>query len=189
MLTAISREEVSCNWCTLERVSDIEPHEECDVFTIRYPPAQPVTIIPIATETLAEPKTLPTTVGIVEKNPPFAAPLMMTKAIRGATVLDTGHNTSMLNALKRRDRKSVLSGPTRSPRNPNPSLPRAEEKLKPATKPAPVLVERPSDALYSGRKNGGTKRGKVATAPAMKSTTNWKLRKRRLRIVDYQILC
>jgi hypothetical protein len=112
----------------------------------------------------------------------------MTKATRGVIVLDTGHKTSMLNALKRRARKSVLSGPTRSPRNPNPSRPTAEEKLKPATKPAPVLVERPSDALYMGKKNGGTKRGKVATAPAMKSTINWKLRKRRLHIVFRQIL-
>ncbi len=103
--------------------------------------------MPIATETLAEPKTLPTTVGMVEKNPPFAAPLMMAKATRGTSVLDTGHNTSMLNALRRRDIKTVLSGPIRSHRNPNPSRPKADEKLKPATKPAPVLVERPKDVL------------------------------------------
>jgi hypothetical protein len=75
----------------------------------------------MATETLAEPNMLPTTVGMVEKNPPFAAPLMMTNATRGATVLDTGHSTSMLNAPRRSDRKSVLSGPSRSPRKPNPS--------------------------------------------------------------------
>ena len=103
--------------------------------------------MPIATETLAEPKTLPTTVGIVEKKPPFAAPLIMTKTTRGTSVLDTGHNTNILIALRRRDRKSVLRGPSMSLKNPNPSRPTADEKLKPATKPAPVLVERPNDAL------------------------------------------
>jgi hypothetical protein len=103
--------------------------------------------MPITTETLADPKTLPTTVGMVEKNPPFAAPFMMTNAINGANVLDTGHRTSILVALRRRDRKSVLSGPSRSLMNPNPSRPTPEEKLNPATKPAPVLAERPKEAL------------------------------------------
>lgn len=101
----------------------------------------------MATETLAEPKTLPTTVGMVEKNPPFAAPLMMTNAAKGANALETGHSTSILVALRRRDRESVLSDPSRSLMNPNPSRPTPEEKLNPATKPAPVLAERPKEAL------------------------------------------
>jgi hypothetical protein len=103
--------------------------------------------MPMATETLAEPKTLPTTVGMVEKKPPFAAPFTMTNPIKGANVLETGYKTSILIALRRRDRKSVLSGPSRSLIKPNPSRPIAEEKLNPATKPAPVLAERPREAL------------------------------------------
>lgn len=103
--------------------------------------------MPIATETLAEPKTLPTTVGMVEKNPPFAAPFITTNAIKGANVLDAGHNTSILVALRRSDKKSVLSGPSTSLMDPNPSRPTADEKLNPATKPAPVLAERPKEVL------------------------------------------
>jgi hypothetical protein len=33
-------------------------------------------------------------------------------------------------------------------------------------------AESPTEALYRGRKNGGTKRGKVAIAPARKSVVN-----------------
>jgi hypothetical protein len=70
--------------------------------------------MPIATPTLAEPNTLPTTVGIVEKKPPFPAPLMITNAMRGARVLDTGHNASILIALSSSEMRRVFSGPKRS---------------------------------------------------------------------------
>jgi hypothetical protein len=149
--------------------------------TIKYPPAQPVTIIPIATDTLADPKTLPTTVGMVEKNPPLATPLIMTKSIKGATVFANGHNTSILSALVNRDSNSVLTGPIKSLKIPQPTRPTADAKLNPATKPAPALAERPNDTLYKGKKKGGTKRGKVAIAPARNRTRKRELRKSRLR--------
>ena len=114
--------------------------------TIKYPPAQPLTIIPIATPTLLDPNTLPTTVGIVLKNPPFAAPLIITNAISGPKLLLTGHRTNILNALKSSAMNNVLTGPIKSDRNPHANRPTAEEKLNPATKPAPAEGERPREA-------------------------------------------
>jgi len=114
--------------------------------TSKYPPIQPVTIMPIATDTLADPNTFPTTVGIVEKNPPLDAPLTMTNATRGPRVLDTGHNTNILPAHVANARKSVFNGPILSLRSPHPIRPTAEEKLKPATRAAPELEERPREA-------------------------------------------
>src|SRR5438046_359750 len=57
--------------------------------TKRYPPAHPDTIIPIATLTLALPKTLLATVGMVAKKPPFAAPLIITKAASRPSEVET----------------------------------------------------------------------------------------------------
>jgi hypothetical protein len=112
---------------------------------MRYPPAQPLTIIPIATLIRRLPNTLPTTVGMVLKKPPFAAPLMITKRISGPKELETGHMTNMLNALRMSEMKRVLTGPMESERSPQQSLPTAEEKLKPATRPAPAEAERPKE--------------------------------------------
>jgi hypothetical protein len=137
----------------------------------------------MATLTLAEPNTLPTTVGIVEKKPPFPVPLIITNAIRGPRVVETGHSTSMLRELSSSEMRRVLSGPKRSLMNPQPRRPTADEKLKPATSPAPALGESPSEVLYNGRKKGGTKRGKVATTPVRNRTVNLKLRKRFLVIL------
>ena len=123
---------------------------------------------------------MPTTVGIVAKKPPLDAPLIMTKAIIGANVVDTGHRASMLRALSVKASKSALSDPSLSQRKPDTILPMAEEKLKPATRPAPALDDRPIEWLHSGRKKGGTRRGNVPTAPAMNKTTKRKSRKRRL---------
>lgn len=114
--------------------------------TIKYPPAQPDTIIPIATPTRRLPNTLPTTVGIVLKNPPFAAPLIITKAIKGPNVFDTGQSTSMLSALRIRERRRVFTGPIESDSNPQHNRPTADEKLKPATRPAPADADSPSEA-------------------------------------------
>jgi hypothetical protein len=94
--------------------------------------------MPIATPTLRLPKTLPTTVGIVEKNPPFAAPLMITNAINGPRELLTGQSTSMLSAERRRAMNNVFTGPIQSDKNPHTNLPTADEKLNPATNPAPA---------------------------------------------------
>lgn len=128
--------------------------------------------MPIAMDTLAEPKTLPTTVGIVEKNPPFEIPLMMTKTIIGPRVVEAGQMTNMLMAVRLSEMKSVLSGPSLSHRMPQPILPTADAKLKPATRPAPVLEDSPIDLEYRGRKNGGTNRGNVPNAPDRKMKMN-----------------
>lgn len=78
----------------------------------------------------------------------------------------------------------MLTGPIESERKPQISLPTAEEKLNPATRPAPSEAERPTELLYSGRKNGGTKRGKVPIAPAIKSTVNFMSLNR---LLDYNL--
>lgn len=90
---------------------------------------------------------MPTTVGIVEKNPPFAEPLIITKTISGPIEFDTGHRTKILNALRSNDRKSVFSEPSLSHANPHERRPIAEEKLKAATKPAPALEGRPNELV------------------------------------------
>lgn len=115
--------------------------------TIKYPPAQPVTIIPMATDTLWEPNTLLTTVGIVAKKAPFAAPLMMTKTTSGPKESETGQMTNMLRVVRDKPTKSVLRGPRASAARPELKRPMAEEMLKPAMRPAPALGERPREAL------------------------------------------
>lgn len=140
--------------------------------TIKYPPAHPVTIIPMATDTRCEPKTLPTTVGMVEKNPPFAIPLKMTKIAKDASDLEIGHITNMVMAFNNRQKNRVFKAPNRSQKRPHKARPIAEEKLNPANRPAPVADESPTDRLYNGRKNGGTNNGKVPTAPAINMIKN-----------------
>lgn len=83
--------------------------------------------------------------GIVAKNPPFAAPFMMTKAISGPRDFETGQMTNMLRALIRSDIKRVFIGPMTSLPTPHISRPIADEKLKAATKPAPALEENPRE--------------------------------------------
>ncbi|KAK7725066.1 hypothetical protein SLS57_003979 [Botryosphaeria dothidea] len=122
----------------------------------------------IATATRADPNTLPTTVGIVEKKPPFAAPLITTNTASGATAVDSGQRASMLKAVNMNEMKRVFSGPTTSLMSPHAMRPNALAKLKPATSPAPVPADMPSELLYSGKKNGGTNRGNVPMAPARK---------------------
>ena len=60
-------------------------------------------IIAIDVATLAEPKTFPMTVGIVEKKAPLATPQMITKTTRGARVVETGHKLSMLIAVNTKE--------------------------------------------------------------------------------------
>lgn len=127
--------------------------------------------MPIATVTRAEPKQLPTTVGIVEKNPPFAIPLITLKTARGPRVVDTGQIASMLTAARVRARKRALRGPILSHKMPLKILPIADAKLKPASKPAPVAELKPMALANRGIKNGGTRRGKVPIAPPTKTKT------------------
>lgn len=134
----------------------------------------------MATDTRAEPNTFPTTVGMVEKNPPLAIPLIMTKTINGPMDVETGQRISMLRALSKSDMNRVFNGPSRSLQKPHISLPTAEEKLNAATIPAPTPEVIPIDSVYNGRKNGGTKSGKVAIAPTANSKANRMSRKSRL---------
>lgn len=122
----------------------------------------------------------PTTVGIVEKKPPFAIPFTITKTINGPSEVEIGQIINMLSALSRREINSVLSGPTISLHSPQSNLPSAEEKLNAATIPAPVADDIPSEAVKRGRKKGGTKSGNVAIAPIAKRRTKRTSRNRRL---------
>lgn len=155
-------------------------HIDSTALTKRYPPAQLVTIIPMATDTLADPNTFPTTVGIVEKNPPFAIPLMITNTTNGPMDVETGQMISILRALSNSETNSVLSPPMVSLANPQVSLPKAEEKLNAATTPAPAAEPNPRESVYRGRKKGGTSSGNVAMAPAAKRSRKRMSRNRRL---------
>ena len=110
----------------------------------------------MTTATLILPKTLLTTVGIVEKKAPLAAPLITTKTISGASVVDAGQTASMVMAVKLNDTSSVLSEPSLSHAMPDPIRPNAEARLKPATRLAPTPGENPMDLVYIGMKKGAT---------------------------------
>lgn len=125
----------------------------------------------IATATLALPNTLLMAVGIVEKKAPLAAPLMTTKTMSGPRAVDVGQIASIVTAVRTSDARTVLMEPTLSDAKPERMRPAADERLKPATKPAPTLAEKPSDLVYSGMKNGGTNRGNVPIALPMKMST------------------
>ncbi|KAJ2973126.1 hypothetical protein NUW58_g9019 [Xylaria curta] len=76
-----------------------------------------------------------TTVGIVEKKAPFAAPLRMTNTARGPIEMLNGQIRSILIALRRRDRFKVLSAPMPSARAPPPRRPTKDANWKAATRP------------------------------------------------------
>lgn len=141
--------------------------------------------MPIATVTRAEPKQLPTTVGIVEKNPPFAIPLTTLNTASGARVVDTGQTASVLTAARVSARNRALRGPILSHKIPLTILPIADEKLKPANNPAPAAELNPMALANRGRKNGGTRRGKVPMAPASKMKTKLRSLNRRLEICQH----
>lgn len=88
-----------------------------------------------------------TTVGMVLKNPPLAIPFTITKAINGPKESDTGQIAKILKALASKEIKSVLTGPIESHINPQQRRPTADEKLNPATRPAPAEADRPSELL------------------------------------------
>lgn len=71
----------------------------------------------------------------------------MQNAISGPSVVETGQSAIMLSPFKESEPASVLSGPIRSLRNPEPILPTADEKLNAATSAAAVLDERPIEVL------------------------------------------
>jgi hypothetical protein len=64
-----------------------------------------------------------------EKNPPELIPFTTMNTTSGATLDETGQMESMLNALIINEIKSEEIGPMKSPRNPKPTRPTAEERL------------------------------------------------------------
>ena len=95
--------------------------------------------------TLALPKMFPTTVGMIAKKPPFPIPFMIVNMTSGARDVEIGHIMSMLRALTARDMNKLFKAPALSPRNPQRTRPRADEKLKAATSNAPVFAPSPID--------------------------------------------
>lgn len=137
--------------------------------TIKYPPIQPVTTILITTATLALPNTLLTTVGIVEKNAPLAAPLMITNTIMDVSVVLVGHIARFVIEVRTRLATMVFRDPSLSDMTPLAMRPTADASENPATSPAPTLAGKPMLVVYMGMKKGGTKRGKVPMADPMKT--------------------
>ena len=58
--------------------------------------------------------------------------------------------------------KSVLTGPMASEAKPHARRPTADEKLKPATRPAPAEGDRPRLWEYRGEEEGGDEEGEGA---------------------------
>jgi hypothetical protein len=106
--------------------------------------------MPIVTLIFAEPKIWPTTVGIIEKNPPTATPATSTKRTRTPRVLAKGQTKNMVTPSNDMDIKATFSEPILSLRNPDEMRPTAEAALKAATSPAPVLEDRPIDSANVG---------------------------------------
>lgn len=123
-------------------------------------------IILMTTLTRALPNTLLATVGIVQKNPPFDSPLMTTNSASGPKVVEAGQMASMLSAVRSIDVNKTLIAPNLSQQMPHIIRPTAEDMVKPATRPAPVLDENPKELAYRGRKKGGTYSGNVPIAEA-----------------------
>lgn len=140
--------------------------------TIRYPPVQPVRIMPMMRLMFAEPKMWPTAVGIVEKKLPTVMPATITKTIKGPNELAKGHMRNMLAPSKIKAVKRTFRGPRRSQRRPEPMRPRAEAALKAAVRLAPVLDDSPRELAKVGTQYGGTKRGNVPSAPTRNSSAN-----------------
>ena len=90
---------------------------------------------------------MPTTVGMVAKNAPFEAPLTITKTTSGPREFETGHITNRLIVVRHRPKNSVFRDPRASAAMPELRRPMAEEMLKPASKAAPTLEERPRVSL------------------------------------------
>ena len=106
--------------------------------------------MPIVTLMFAEPKMCPTTVGIIEKNPPTATPAMSTKTINTPRVLAKGQIRNMVVPSNDMDIKATFTEPILSLKNPEEMRPIAEAALNAATSPAPVPEDRPMDSANVG---------------------------------------
>lgn len=71
----------------------------------------------------------------------------MTNITRGPSEFETSQIAKMLIVVRDNTMNSVFRGPRASAAKPELSRPAAEEILKPATRTAPVLEERPREAL------------------------------------------
>jgi hypothetical protein len=115
-----------------------------------YPKLQLVRIIPMVTLILAEPNIWPTTVGIIETTPPTVNPEMRTKRIVTPRVLANGQITNMLVPSSPKEVMRTFKGPTLSLMKPEVMRPKADDALKPATRPAPTPLDRPIDSAKVG---------------------------------------
>lgn len=70
---------------------------------------------------------------------------MTTNTARGPTEFDSGQMKNRLTVVRNSPMKSVFKCPRRSAAKPETKRPIAEEMLKPATRPAPTLEERPRE--------------------------------------------
>jgi hypothetical protein len=68
----------------------------------------------------------------------------MTKMIKGANDILTGHKTNKANPLLIIAMMRALTGPIQSASCPNSTLPNAEARLKPETRAADDIVDRPN---------------------------------------------
>jgi hypothetical protein len=103
-------------------------------------------------------------------------------------VSETGHIESIVIALMSMAMKIVFGGPIWSQENPETSRPMAVEKLKPASRAAPVLDGSPREWVYRGRKKAGTKSAKVATEPAKNTMRKEKSRNKRHSMKDADLI-
>ena len=153
------------------------PQASRKMCTRRYPKAQPVTTIANALATREDPYICPTTLGIVEKKPPFPIPFNTMNTTSGARLVDTGHTASMLTAARSRVSASAEIGPTRSPSAPKPTRPTADERLNSARSAEAVKADAPREFAYNGMKKAGTRIGNVARPEPRKRSMNFGSRK------------
>jgi hypothetical protein len=146
---------------------------------MKYPNVQAVTSIDNALAANSDPNIFPTTTGIRLKNPPEPAPFRMAKRTTMPTEDETGHTTMMLVLLMTRESRRPLIGP-KMLSAPRPIIirPAADAMFHVARITAQIPFESPIELAYSGRRNGGTKSGKVATAPMTKRMQNFMFLKR-----------
>lgn len=97
----------------------------------------------------------------------------MMNTMKGTSEVDTGHIASNEMALNVKLARRLLIGPILSASQPNPNRPNADAIFHAAKSAAATSCEIPKDDAYKGMKNGGTRRGKVATPEPTNSNKNF----------------
>ena len=72
---------------------------------------------------------------------------MITNTTRDPRECESGQTKNRLIVVKSSPKRRVFRGPRASAAMPDVRRPAAEDMLKPATRPAPAVEDRPSDAL------------------------------------------